>query len=43
MDNFTYKDIAIINGKIFPNPKKNNNINIEKICYKIMSYFKIRF
>ena len=42
MDNFTYKDIAIIKGKIFPNPKKNNNINIEKIYYKYDDDFNLR-
>ena len=42
MDNFTYKDIAIINGKIFPTPKINNNINIEKIYYKCDDNFNLR-
>ena len=42
MDNFIYKDIAIIKGKIFPNPKINNNINIEKIYYKYDDNFNLR-
>ena len=41
-NNIFYKDFAIIKGEIFPNPKKDNLINIDKIIYKYDENFKLR-
>ena len=41
--NAEYKDFIIIKGEIFPNPKKENKINIEKIIFKYDENFNLRF
>ena len=41
--NAEYKDFIIIKGEIFPNPKKENIINIEKIIFKYDENFNLRF
>jgi hypothetical protein len=41
-NNINYKDLVIVKGEIFPNPKKDNLINIDKIIYKYDENFKLR-
>ena len=42
-NNNQYKDIVIIKGEIFPNPKLNDIIKIDKIYFKYNDSFKFRF
>lgn len=37
-----YKGITIIKGDIFPSPKKDNIIKVNKVHYKYDEYFKLR-